>query len=96
MELIFTSNGSAVRGHTEAGLELFSIHLSTARGQEYVTLSAHLPGMPQHTTIDAPAGTSKYSIEVRGLAIEKAHAMLEDWLRTKLGVDAAVTVVREY
>ncbi len=96
MDLIFTSDGSATRGCTDAGLELFSIHPSTTRGQEYVTLSARLPGMSSNTMIDAPEGTSKYGHEVHVAAIETAQSMLENWLRSQLGIDTPVNVIREY
>jgi hypothetical protein len=95
MNLAFAPGGYGSQvGRTESGLDLFTIHASTQRGNMSLTLDSKLPGLPRHTTIEAVEGRDEYDrSRTYRAAKDKAASFLGAWAVKHLGVNVEVTVV---
>lgn len=92
--LTFTRKGGASwSGTDEHGTELFSIHPSTSRTEQYVTVRSQLPGLHSDKTFNATDGRDKYDASLRDEAIEYCRALLSLWIRQHLGLTVAVNSV---
>lgn len=99
MDLTFTAGqfnswrGTGLNGRTLFTVSPDTVSPDTARNGTTVTLRTSLPGLREHTTIEAPDGCNKYSPETRTKAMHIAARALSKWAAETLGVHLDVNIV---